>query len=250
MVPACWPAPANVRAYTTTRVGGCSSGLYSTFNLADHVGDAPGSVASNRELLHAQLGSDVAVQWLQQVHGDAVVKAGSVAIPEADGVFSTERKQACAILTADCLPILLCDDRGRGVAALHAGWRGVLGGIIEVGVKALSHAVGTEPEHLLAWFGPAIGPAAFEVGPEVRDAFLEAVGPARNDIVVGAFAPSRGRSGHYLADLNALASDRLQGAGVSRIFGGSRCTFSEASQYFSYRRDGRTGRMASLIYLI
>lgn len=233
-----WPAPRAVRALCTTRAGGVSGVPYDTFNLADHVGDAPECVRENRRRLQAVAALPATPVWLRQVHGTRVIDAAKGgAEAEADGSMANARGVVCAVLTADCLPVLLCDRAGMRVAALHAGWRGLAGGIIESGVAALS----VPPESLLAWLGPAIGPRAFEVGPEVRAAFLQGDAEAAS-----AFVPHRDR---YLADLYALARRRLARAGVGAVYGGGLCTVAEPERFYSYRRDGRCGRMASLIWL-
>lgn len=232
-----WPAPARVRALCTTRRGGVSAAPFDTFNLADHVGDDPAHVRENRARLAVQAALPSAPKWLRQVHGTRVVDAARADDGEADGSVAHKPGVVCAVLTADCLPVLLCDDSGTRVAALHAGWRGLASGIVEAGVAAL----GAPPASLLAWLGPAIGPAAFEVGVEVRAAFLE------GDVQTAtAFLPHGDR---YLADIYALARHRLARAGVTRVYGGGACTVSDPAAFYSYRRDGRCGRMASLIWL-
>lgn len=232
-----WPAPANVRALTTLRTGGVSRGPYAGFNLAGHVGDEPGAVAENRARLHRAAGLPDEPRWLVQVHGTAVVDAATAhAGTEADAAFAVTPGVVCAVLTADCLPVLLCDRAGTRVAAVHAGWRGLADGVIEASVGALGG------EGLLAWLGPAIGPAAFEVGDEVRARFL--------DHDPGAADAFRGTErGRWLADLYQLARRRLASAGVTAIHGGGRCTYREAGAFYSYRRDGTTGRMATMVWL-
>ena len=242
-----WPAPASVIALSTTRQGGHSRPPFDSFNLALHVGDDPADVAANRAVLQAWLPPGTQVQWLTQVHGRVVVKAGrDTACPEADACWSADPGVACAVLTADCLPVLFCDRGGRRVAAAHAGWRGLLAGVLEATVAAM----GVDPGQLMAWLGPAIGPAAFEVGGEVRVAYLaEARSGAEFARVESCFLPRRGSEDRYSADLYALARLRLQQAGVTAIHGGDYCTCSDADRFYSYRRDGRTGRMASLVML-
>lgn len=224
-----WPAPANVRALVTTRAHG---------NLAGHVGDDPDVVAGNRARLRQHLPS--APMWLTQVHGIRCVDFES-ATPgiEADAVFARGSKAVCAVLTADCLPILLCDEAGTVVAAAHAGWRGLAAGVIEATVAAMS----APGERLLAWMGPAIGPAAFEVGDDVRAAFA-----AGDPGAAVAFAARGG--GKWSCDLYALARRRLNAMGIERVFGGDRCTFTEHEFFYSYRREGKTGRMASLVWIV
>jgi polyphenol oxidase len=238
-----WPAPARVRAYATTRDGGVSIGAYASLNLADHVGDAPERVARNRGLLREHLGLPGEPLWLRQVHGCDLVSHLSVEPSgpracEADGALASAPGQVCAVMTADCLPVLLCDDRGVRVAAVHAGWRGLADGILEQAVASM----GVPSERLLVWLGPAIGPDAFEVGPEVRARFIDADRDCEE-----AFRPSP--SGRWLADLAGLARRRLARLGVTGVYGGSYCTHSDSRRFFSYRRDGVTGRMASLIWL-
>jgi hypothetical protein len=234
-----WPAPKNVRAVVTTRAGGVSCAPYDSFNLATHVGDDPAAVRENRARLRAALALPAEPVWLKQVHGVAVVDAAQGgAEPEADGTFAAQPGAVCAVLTADCLPVLLCNREGTKVAALHAGWRGLAGGVIETGVKALS-LPGSE---LLAWLGPAIGPVSFEVGPEVRAAFVQ------HDMQA-AQAFRAAREGKYLVDIYQLARQRLQRLGVAAVYGGGFCTVTERERFFSYRRDGVTGRMAALIWL-
>ena len=231
-----WPAPAPVRALTTTRAGGVSRPPWNAFNLATHVGDTPQHVAANRAALRRRFDLPADPVWLQQVHGARVVEAGAAA--EADAVWSRTPGQVCAVLTADCLPVLLCDRAGDCVAAAHAGWRGLAAGVLEATVAALP----ADAADLMAWLGPAIGPDAFEVGDEVREAFVTADARAG-----AAFRPAG--DGRWLADLYGLARLRLAAAGVTRVFGGGLCTFTDRDRFYSYRRDGVTGRMASLIWL-
>ncbi len=238
IVPA-WPAPAHVRAVTTTRLGGVSAVPFATLNLGAHVGDDAGQVSENRERLRAQLQLPAEPRWLEQVHGIRIVAAGDCSPGcEADGSFTERPGEVCVVLTADCLPLLLCDQAGRRVAAVHAGWRGLCAGVIESAVTAL----GGEGGEVLAWLGPAIGPEAFEVGPEVREAFL-----ARDPDATSAFRP--GVADRWFANLYELARRRLAAAGVARVFGGTHCTHGEPEKFFSFRRDGRTGRMATLIWM-
>lgn len=235
-----------MRALATTRQGGCSAAPFANFNLGDHVGDEGSAVAANRQLLADALPQGASVSWLSQVHGTTVVEAGQGELPPlADAQWSRTKGIACAVLTADCLPVLLCSAAGDVVAAAHAGWRGLLAGVLEATVAAME----TQPASVLAWLGPAIGPAAFEVGEEVRDGFLAAATPAEVAAITACFVPVPARPGHYLADLPALAHVRLRAVGVTNVFGGSWCTHSDSERFFSYRRDGQTGRMASLILL-
>ena len=232
-----WPAPPQVKCLMTTREGGVSQAPWTSLNLGDHVGDDPLHVAANRARLRRQL--PVGPGWLRQVHSARVVELGREPEPEADASFTREAGQVCAVLTADCLPVLLCDRAGSVVAAAHAGWRGLAGGVLEATVAAMQ----APPEGILAWMGAAIGPQAFEVGDEVREAFV-----AQHPQAAAAFV-SQPTAGKWLADIYQLARIRLAHVGVQAIHGGGRCTFSEADSFFSYRRDGVTGRMAALIWL-
>jgi polyphenol oxidase len=234
-----WPAPAHVRAATTTRYGGVSQGRYDSFNLADHVGDDPVAVAHNRQLLKNQLELPAEPFWLSQVHGCRIADRHSENPGcQADGFTSADTGVVCVVLTADCLPLLLTDRQGREVAAVHVGWRGLAAGIIEQALSRMS----AQPESLLAWMGPAIGASAFEVGEEVRHTFIASAKEDRQ-------AFKQGRPGHWWADLYLLAKMRMLRAGVGFISGGDYCTVTDRERFFSYRRDGVTGRMASLIWL-
>jgi len=230
-----WPAPSHVKSLMTTREGGVSGAPWVSFNLGDHVGDDPLHVAANRARLRQHLPAEPS--WLRQVHSAAVVEA-SADLLEADAAFSRQSGTVCAVLTADCLPVLFCDRAGSVVAAAHAGWRGLADGVLEATVAAMQ----VRPGDILAWMGAAIGPQAFEVGDEVRQAFVALYPEAAM-----AFSPHA--PGKWLADMYQLARIRLKYAGVQAIYGGGRCTFNEADRFFSYRRDGVTGRMASLIWL-
>lgn len=232
-----WPAPRRVRALVTTRAGGVSQGPYASLNLGDHVGDVPEHVAENRARLGAHLPAEP--RWLRQVHGTEVARLdeGPVA-PTADAAVAREPGVVCAVLVADCLPVLLCDADARVVAIAHAGWRGLAAGVVEQAVAATA----TDPARLLAWLGPAIGPDSFEVGDDVRDAFR-----ARDARAVFAFAPRD--NGRWLANLYLLARQRLAACGVHAVTGEPACTFSDPARFFSYRRDGVTGRMAACIWL-
>ncbi len=233
-----WPAPANVKALSTTRAGGVGVAPFDSLNLGTHVGDDPAAVAANRARLRALL--PVEPCWLNQVHGTAVVDLATAhGVPDADAAVSRTPGAVCVVMTADCLPVLLCDRAGTVVGAAHAGWRGLQGGVIEAAVRAMNVPAG----ELMAWLGPAIGPAAFEVGDEVRAAFV-----ADDPAAACAFRPA-GPAGKWLADLYLLARQRLAALGVTAVHGGDSCTFTEAERFFSYRRDGRTGRMASLVWL-
>ncbi|OOE55605.1 hypothetical protein BZG13_14890 [Salinivibrio sp. ML323] len=232
-----WPAPSNVRALTTTRVGGVSHGRFSSWNLGMHVGDAPDDVAKNRLLLAKQVEGDIT--WLDQVHGTQVVHLPSEdPHPEADAAFAETTGQVCTIMTADCLPVLFCSDDGQQVAAAHAGWRGLLNGVLESTLSMFE-----APSRCLVWLGPAIGPQAFEVGEDVYQAFTTLSPEAKV-----AFMPTD--SHKYFADLYMLATQRLQQAGVTAVYGGEFCTYQQADQFYSYRRDGQTGRMATCIWRV
>lgn len=231
-----WPAPAGVKALQTTRTGGVSDGKYASLNLGDHVKDNPLHVAHNRQLLSPVLPSEPI--WLQQVHGIRVIDAGtSSCLETADASFTTLKEVVCVTMTADCLPVLLCDEAGTAVAAIHAGWRSLCDGVIEATVKTMP----VEAGQLMAWLGPAVGPDAFEVGGEVREQFI-----AQDAQAETAFRPHGEK---WLGDLYAIARQRLQALGIEHIYGGGRCTYSEEDTFFSFRRDGDTGRMATLIWL-
>lgn len=231
-----WPAPMGVKACVTTRQGGMSQAPFDSFNLGDHVSDAPEAVAANRLRLQQALGCQPA--WMSQVHSSTVVEASPQDCPTADASWTGARGVGCAVLTADCLPVLFCDLAGTRVAAAHAGWRGLAAGILEATVAAME----TPGPQLMAWLGPAIGPAAFEVGAEVREAFV-----SRHAAAVEAFSPSR-NAGRYMADIYQLARIRLAACGVSAVFGGGFCTQGDP-RFYSYRRAACTGRFASLIWL-
>ncbi|WP_404368404.1 peptidoglycan editing factor PgeF [Marinobacter sp.] len=235
-----WPAPASVRSMATTRLGGVSNAPWDTLNLGDHVGDSPVHVATNRTRLARAAGlPPEAFGWLSQVHGVDVARLPEKGVPVADACVTDQRGHACAILTADCLPVLFCNVEGTRVGAAHAGWRGLCAGVLEKTIAEMGPA-----RSLMAWLGPAIGPAHFEVGPEVRKAFL-----ALDEESDEAFTTSNARPGHFMADLWQLATQRLRRAGLTRIHGGGFCTFSEPDRFYSYRREGQTGRMASLVWL-
>jgi polyphenol oxidase len=232
-----WPAPERVRAVITTRVGGHSRPPYSSLNLADHVDDNPETVAANRAILFEKLALPSEPLWLEQVHGCDVVAAGGDSC-SADASTSDTPGQVCVVMTADCLPLLICNRTGTRVAAVHAGWRGLAAGVIEAALQCFPE----QGEELLVWLGPAIGPDRFELGDEVRERFLIS-NPADQDAFVAL------GSGKWLADIYQLARNRLRAAGVGYIGGGGYCTVTDAERFFSYRRDGITGRMASLIWI-
>jgi polyphenol oxidase len=237
-----WPAPARVRAACTTRPGGVSQGVYASLNMGRSGGDDSAAVSENRRRVHQALGLPAAPCWIRQVHGVRAVRmpqAASAPDPEADASFTVEPGVVCAVQAADCMPVLFCDRAGTVVAAAHAGWRGLAGGVLERTVAAL----GVPPGQLLAWLGPAIGPEAFEVGEEVREAFV-----ATDAAAAGAFRAGAVAGKHY-ADLFALARLRLAQAGVSQVSGGGLSTHADPARFYSYRRDGVTGRMAALIWL-
>lgn len=229
-----WPAPGNVRALSTTRSGGVSGGPWSSFNLGTRCGDDESDVLRNRALLEEDLPAPV--HWLTQVHGATVVRHGGRLgfEPEGDALVAFRPGRVCAVLTADCLPVLFCNRAGDRVAVAHAGWRGLACGVLQAAVSALDE----DPAKLMAWMGPAIGPGAFEVGPDVAEAFP-------NEFPQG-FTPHRDR---FLLDIYTLARSQLAAAGVDAVFGGGFCTVSEPERFFSYRRDSLTGRMASVIWL-
>jgi YfiH family protein len=236
-----WPdAPDTVGALSTLRAGGISGAPYDSFNLALHVGDDPVLVLQNRALLRKQLPAEPA--WLTQVHGNLVVDAALVhEAPAADASFTNQAGVVCAIMTADCMAVLLRDKRGSVVGAAHAGWRGLASGVLENTVQAMRHAGADE---VLAWLGPAIGPQQFEVGEDVRSAFTH-LGPQAEQ----AFLPILGLPGKYLADLAQLARLALARAGVTQVMGGELCTVSDPQRFYSFRRDQVTGRLASLIWI-
>lgn len=232
-----WPAPPRVRALATTRRGGVGRGPYDSLNLGTHVGDDAEVVAENRRRLGVRLPADP--MWLEQVHGTEVAEHGvGPGVVRADACVARAPGAVCAVLTADCLPVLFCDQAGSVVAAAHAGWRGLVGGVLERTVEAM----GVAPDSLIAWLGPAIGPGRFEVGGEVRSAFVDAVPGAGAE-----FRPVPG--GKWVADLYGLARRRLAAAGVRSVHGGGWCTYDDEARFFSYRRDRVTGRQATLIWL-
>ncbi|WP_404704879.1 purine nucleoside phosphorylase YfiH [Yersinia vastinensis] len=235
-----WPAPARVKVCSTTRHGGISEFPYDSLNLGTHVGDTASTVIANRQRLVEQAGLPQMPVWLEQVHGTRVLHLDGTAISDvqADAVYSRVTGQVCAVMTADCLPVLFCSLAGDEVAAAHAGWRGLCSGVLEQTLAQFQAA----PSSIIAWLGPAIGPQQFEVGEDVKQAFITI--DAQSTV---AFMPFGTK---YFADIYLLARLRLQAAGIHAIYGGDRCTVSEKQQFFSYRRDGITGRMASLVWLI
>jgi YfiH family protein len=264
-----WPAPANVKTLQTTRAGGFSATPYESLNLGDHVGDAPLAVERNRMLLNTLLPSEPV--WLEQAHGTIVANADQAGcLPQADACIARHRSAVCVVMTADCLPVLLCDKQGSVVGAAHAGWKGLAAGVIEATVQAMDAA----PQNLMAWLGPAISQQAFEVGEEVRALFVDA-----DPRAAAAFIP--GQSGKWFADIYALARLRLNALGITGIHGGGDCdtllrssrlreqspaappapdgstapcrggycTYNDSERFFSHRRDGATGRMGTFIWL-
>jgi YfiH family protein len=229
-----WPAPPNVRAFSTTRTGGVSHGPWSSLNLGLRCGDDPSLVEQNRARLNEVLPSPA--HWLYQVHGAKVVRhsARFSSEMEADALISFAPRQVCVVLTADCLPVLFCNRRGDRVGIAHAGWRGLANGILKATVRALDEA----PTELMAWMGPAIGPQVYAVGSDVAEAF-------QGEFPAG-FTPHGDR---FLLDIYALAKLKLAAVGVHAVYGGAFCTMSDPERFFSYRRDGVTGRMASLVWL-
>lgn len=241
-----WPAPDYIKAGTTLRKGGVSHPPYASLNIATHVGDERAMVMQNRAML--KLPTENEPQWLQQTHSStAVLLPNEEITPLADAAFTLDKNVVCTVMTADCLPLLITDTSGSCVAAIHAGWRGLHGGIIEATIKKLP----VEPESLLVWLGPAIGPDVYEVGEEVYDSFtlaaLATYGQSGSDEVKQAFTPVSDR--HWLFDIYRLAKLRLNKIGVRQIYGGNHCTLTEEDLFFSYRRDGITGRMASMIWI-
>lgn len=231
-----WPAPASVRACVTTREGGVSEAPFDSLNLGDHVDDRPEAVAENRRRLTDHF--SIKPAWLQQVHGIAVAQADPGLVATADASWTATPGIACAAMTADCLPALFCNRAGTRVAAAHAGWRGLAAGVLEATLDTLD----VPAVDVLVWLGPAIGPKAFEVGPEVREVFINQLPEAAE-----AFVPSD-NAGKFMADIYMLARLRLAERGVTAVYGGGFCTVTDP-RFFSYRRASRTGRFASLVWL-
>jgi len=237
-----WPVAKRVKACVTTRQGGFSKPPYDAMNLASHVGDDPQAVEKNRQLLGRKLVLPEMPRWLEQVHGTVVADTGCGQNCQADAFYSNEAGVVCAVLTADCLPVFFSNRHGTEVAVAHAGWKGLAQGVIE---KTIEH-FHSSPQDLSVWLGPAIGPNQFEVGNDVVDTFMAKAGVTAN-LVEDAFRPQA--DGKWLADIYALARSRLGTMGVSDISGGNYCTVSDSKMFYSYRRDGKTGRMASLIWI-
>lgn len=240
LIEATWPAPNNVHAFTTTRHAGYSQHQHASLNIGMHCGDEVEAVEKNRQLLVSELALPHSPIWLRQTHTTHVVKATDYQHPqEADGLYTELKQQVCAVLTADCLPIFLCNRQGSEAAILHAGWRGLAGGIITSGLAHFK----SPPEQMLAWLGPAIGPQQFEVGADVLNAFITQ--DVMNETAFTVKAP-----GKWLANLYELARMQLTKHGIPAIYGGDYCTYTDATQFYSYRRDGKiSGRMASIIWL-
>ena len=231
-----WPAPANVHAATTLRIGGVSCGAYTGLNLAMHVGDNAGLVKQNRQMIKELLNLPTEPVWLDQIHSNRAVKAVKTAsLQQADASYTSESGVVCAVMTADCLPLLVCSSDGAHVAAIHAGWRGLLAGVISNTLTAM------QVQDLLVWLGPAIGPDCFEVGSEVRAAFL-----GKSAAFIKAFKEQS--NGQWLADIYQLARIDLAMLGIDKVYGGNFCTVTEYERFYSYRRDKETGRMATLIW--
>ncbi|ADZ92196.1 peptidoglycan editing factor PgeF [Marinomonas mediterranea] len=238
VIEASWPVPKHVRAFTTTRQGGVSEQPYSGFNLGAHVGDSADFVAKNRAKLVEQFSIPNPIVWLNQTHSTSVAVLPNDIPHEADASVASSPVQVCAVLTADCLPVVLTNVSGTRVAVVHAGWRGLCQGVIEETLSQFS-----QEEQVIAWLGPAIGPNAFEVGEEVRVAFIQKMQSAER-----AFKPSI-NAGKWFGNLYELAKQRLNTCGVFDVYGGDHCTFSEEDLFYSYRRDGVTGRMATLVWM-
>jgi polyphenol oxidase len=231
-----WPAPANIHAATTLRTGGVSQGTFSSLNPAAHVDDDPDRVRQNRLIISEMLNLPSEPVWLDQIHSNRAVKAvKTVSLQQADASYSNESGVVCAVMTADCLPLLVCTTDGAQVAAIHAGWRGLLAGVISNTVAAM------QQQNLLVWLGPAIGPDCFEVGTEVSDAFLEKSAEFNN-------AFKEQSNDKWLGDIYQLARIELAALGIDKVYGGTHCTVTEHERFYSYRRDTQTGRMATLIW--
>lgn len=256
-----WPAPKSVKACYTLRHGGYSAEPYGSFNLGDHVADSSVNVANNRRQLQQMIGQQT-ICWLQQVHGTTIVDTNVGDGIKADACYTQKRNQACNVMTADCLPVFFCNTQGSQVAVAHAGWRGLHAGVLQQTLNKFQQAARSNSQlkpsnNIIAYLGPAISQAAFEVGDDVRDAFLslphDQLKRGRQYFKAGPSLDvdnSKSNAGHkWMADLYGLAKDMLNNMGVSEVYGGDRCTYSESDEFFSYRRDGITGRMANLIWL-
>ena len=231
-----WPAAKNIHAAVTLRTGGLSKGTFSSLNPALHVNDKIENVRANRKAIKEMLNLPGAPVWLEQVHGNRVIKAGQVTqVEQADASYSEQAGVVCAVMTADCLPVLLATTEGDKIAAIHAGWRGLLAGVIRHTVNAL------DATNIIAWLGPAIGPDCFEVGSEVKNAFVEQSANFSDGF-------KQINQNKYLADIYRLATIELSSMGVTQVYGGGFCTVTDKQRFYSYRRDGETGRMATLIW--
>lgn len=234
-----WSAPKNINVVSTTRLNGVSKAPFSSLNLGDHVGDNHNDVVLNREKLITLAQLPAAPTWLNQIHSTTVITlpdSNLESIPSADAAYTNQANQVCCVMTADCLPVVICNKEGTEVAVAHAGWRGLLDGVLENTVQHFSS------NELIAWCGPAIGPTAFEVGDEVKQQFCE-----KDPQAVNAFISSH-NSGKWLANLDLLATQRLQSVGVQEVHYSNLCTYSNTDQFFSYRKEGDTGRQATLIW--
>lgn len=238
-----WSAPAHIKAFSTTRINGVSEGAYQGLNLGLHVEDDPELVLANRQLLTNQLSLPSPLCWLNQTHSTLLLKidCDTKQATEADASWTDKNRQACVVMTADCLPVLITDKQGSFVSAIHAGWRGLCDGIIEKTLTHICNELNIDSRDCLVWLGPCIGKTAFEIGSEVRDQFI-----AQDPQAAIAFTTYQDR---YLADLHQLARLRLAPFNVAEITASEHCTFSQADLFYSYRRDGKTGRLASLIYI-
>ena len=242
-VPADWPAPAHVHAGTTTRLNGASRDPFDSFNLAGHVGDRPEAVAGNRRQLRTRLDLPAAPAWLQQQHGNTVIRATRERHAAADGAYTDAAGEVCAVLTADCVPLLLCDRAGTGIAALHIGWRGLCSRVIKSGVSMFNAA----PRDLLAWIGPHIRQENYEVGADVVSACSSIWPETRTAITPN--RPNTREPDRWYLDLAGLVKVELQQLGVTQVYDCGRCTYADEDLFYSYRRDGATGRMATLIWM-
>lgn len=235
-----WQVPPNIHAFTTLRDGGVSRAPYASFNLGDHVEDEPSAVKKNRDLLVERFGLPQFPLFLSQIHSTRVIRLPYPGEDiKADAVYTDKPGQVCLVMTADCLPVLFTSKKGNEVAAAHAGWRGLCDGVLEATVKQFQ----CPRDEIIAWFGPAIGPTAFQVGPEVVAQFI-----AQDAQAERAFVADSANAGKYLGNLYQIAAQRLQRMGVMRISGGEHCTYTESDKFFSFRREMKTGRMASLIW--
>ncbi|MEH6911059.1 MAG: peptidoglycan editing factor PgeF [Oceanicoccus sp.] len=240
-----WPVPDNIVAFSSLRKGaGVSQFPYEQFNLAAHVGDDPDIVKSNRMILNQSCEGLDHITWLNQVHGTRVVTAGEENNPVADGCISSAPGVGCAVMTADCLPVILCDQYGQQIAAVHAGWRGLAAGVVEEAIAQFA----ADAADILVWLGPAIGPENFEVGEDVRQSFLDAASTTEKRKISSAFVKHGSKKNHFFSDLYQIARIRLNAMSVTKVYGGGLCTYADPDRFYSYRRDGVTGRMVTMIY--